>query len=145
MANICNITDCNLRHLAKGYCSKHYYRAKRGHNPNESTRFDRRPCRRAQDNAYLQLAKNRGEAIVDIINDHLESHNWSLDGYGYPCSYISGTMVKLHHLIVGKPPEGKVTDHINRNKLDNRRKNLRFVTQRENLLNGVNPLKAQIS
>ena len=36
---------------------------------------------------------------------------------------------------MGKPPEGLETDHINRDKLDNRRENLRFVTHRENLLN----------
>lgn len=41
----------------------------------------------------------------------------------------------LHKIIMGKPPKGFVTDHINRNKLDNRRCNLRFLTYRMNTLN----------
>lgn len=42
---------------------------------------------------------------------------------------------KLHHAILGKPPKGLMIDHINGNGLDNRRSNLRFVTNRENSMN----------
>jgi hypothetical protein len=38
----------------------------------------------------------------------------------------------LHHDIIGKPPIGMMVDHINRNKLDNRKCNLRFVTRSQN-------------
>jgi HNH endonuclease/AP2 domain len=38
----------------------------------------------------------------------------------------------MHHLVLGRPPEGYETDHINRNGLDNRRSNLRFVTRSYN-------------
>jgi len=41
----------------------------------------------------------------------------------------------LHHAVIGKPPKGYVVDHINRNPLDNRRENLRFVTVAENAWN----------
>ena len=37
--------------------------------------------------------------------------------------------------MIGKPPKGLVTDHINRNRLDNRKENLRHVTHSENMLN----------
>lgn len=53
-----------------------------------------------------------------------------------PKGYVEATMydgawrktVKLHHFIMGTPVwEGEHIDHINRNKLDNRRSNLRWV------------------
>ena len=42
------------------------------------------------------------------------------------------TNLQLHHLILGKPPKGMVTDHINHNGLDNRKENLRFATRSQN-------------
>lgn len=39
------------------------------------------------------------------------------------------------HRLVLPPKEGVVIDHINRNKLDNRRANLRYTTQSLNTLN----------
>lgn len=41
------------------------------------------------------------------------------------------TCIKLHRLLMPRKP-GFVTDHINRNKLDNRRVNLRYVSKGEN-------------
>lgn len=45
------------------------------------------------------------------------------------------TMIKIHQLIMGKPPKGLVTDHIEHNGLDNRKENLRFVTRSQNQRN----------
>lgn len=39
---------------------------------------------------------------------------------------------RLHAVILGSPPAGKVADHVNRNVLDNRRGNLRWATVSEN-------------
>lgn len=61
-----------------------------------------------------------------------------------PCSYgyIRFRGTRLHRLILerklGRPiKQGYVCDHINRNKLDNRRENLRECTVLENNLNSV--------
>lgn len=43
------------------------------------------------------------------------------------------------HREIMKPPDGMVVDHINHNKLDNRRRNLRVITQAENCQNYNNP------
>ncbi len=45
------------------------------------------------------------------------------------------TCLFMHHLIMVKPKEGMVTDHINRNGLDNRKENLRLVTKAQNQQN----------
>lgn len=42
---------------------------------------------------------------------------------------------KMHQAIIGAAPKGYVIDHINGNKLDNRRSNLRFVTHQQNTFN----------
>jgi len=44
---------------------------------------------------------------------------------------------KLHHAIMGTPAKGYVTDHINGNGLDNRKENLRFVTQLDDMLETI--------
>lgn len=71
--------------------------------------------------------------------EYFSRWSWCLTA-GYPSrrvTYDKGVscIEYLHHLIIGYPPTGKQVDHINRNKLDNRRENLRFVTPQQNLLN----------
>jgi len=83
---------------------------------------------------------NDGFAIVDDdIYERAKDFKWYLDHHGYPNSN-GKTRAKinrgwLHKFVLGSAPKPLVTDHINRNKLDNRRENLRFVNRRINNLN----------
>jgi len=58
---------------------------------------------------------------------------WCIGGPGYPFSktgkYPNDTAITLHQFLLGKAPPGLEWDHINRDKLDNRRANLRAVTR----------------
>lgn len=53
---------------------------------------------------------------------------------GYAIHSINPGAIRMHRVIMGTP-DGMETDHINGNRLDNRRTNLRVCTHAENLKN----------
>ncbi len=67
----------------------------------------------------------------------IKKYKWNLNAQGYCKTDIRKPRktLRLHHLIIGKPPKGLETDHRNQNKLDNRIRNLRFVTFQQNSIN----------
>jgi hypothetical protein len=73
------------------------------------------------------------EQDVELVS----KHTWHINNYGYVMTFIrSGTKyqgVSLHRLLVN--PGNLQVDHINRNRLDNRRSNLRVCTSHQNRLN----------
>lgn len=65
----------------------------------------------------------------------LQQHTWSISGkepYDYAC--CTKCKVLMHRLLTRASDEYFV-DHINHTKLDNRKKNLRFVTPKQNQMN----------
>lgn len=54
---------------------------------------------------------------------------------GYPVCRVDGRITYLHHIIMGTPPVGRVVDHINGDRKDCRRSNLRFATHSQNAQN----------
>jgi hypothetical protein len=73
-------------------------------------------------------------AIVDNDEVWVEQHAWWLDRHGHVMTTIGHKNKSLHRLIA-KTPEDLATDHINGDKLDNRKGNLRACINRDNLLN----------
>lgn len=66
--------------------------------------------------------------------DKIKSHYWSINNLGYVQSVIEGKQTLFHRFVLN-PPKDKVIDHINHNRNDNRRENLRIVTDKENCEN----------
>lgn len=72
------------------------------------------------------------EAIVDDEDfGWLSEFKWCLSGSGYA---VKSGGVYMHRLIA-KAKQGEFVDHINLNKLDNRRENLRICTKQQNQWN----------
>lgn len=77
--------------------------------------------------AILKTKKGVEILVDEDIYQKYKSHNWTLVK-GYPYSYTIGY---LHWLVIPQEPN-KITDHINRNLLDNRRENLRITDKATN-------------
>lgn len=93
---------------------------------------------------FIKLS-NGMKAIIDSEDwDKIKHITW---GYGYGSAkktgysqYVGGRPKKsssqiLLHRFVMNTPKGMVTDHINGNKLDNRKSNLRICTPAQNSMN----------
>lgn len=89
----------------------------------------------------MQYAINHGAVEIDEEDyDKVNRFSWSLDPQGYAItSFWNPKLKKLEsirmHVLVKGRRNGKVLDHINRIKTDNRKSNLRHVTLKQNWLN----------
>jgi hypothetical protein len=89
---------------------------------------------------------NLSNNIVAIVDDEdfetVNKFSWCLSSHGYAIRRIYVEKIKgkwktkqfyLHREIIKDIPKGKVIDHINNNRLDNRKANLRVCSIRENI------------
>ena len=88
-----------------------------------------------------------GEALIDKEDvNKVKPYKWRLNKGGtdrskcngvYTGNAISSKCVSLHRLLVDCPKKNKYVDHINGNRLDNRKCNLRICSNQENNFNTV--------
>jgi hypothetical protein len=124
---VCSLEDCLKPHYGRNYCQKHYWQVKR-HGRIVQTQRDPRPAIIENGVARIPLGvfAKAGYAIVDEKFSHLDKFNWHKSCNGYAITRIDGKSVFLHHLVLPRE-KGLYTDHINRDRLDNREVNLRNV------------------
>lgn len=78
--------------------------------------------------------RDGGVALVDDDMASLARYVWRLDPHGYVFRY-SEKRIRLSYQVMGKVPAGFVVDHVNRDRLDNRRENLRVIPAAGNAQN----------
>lgn len=92
---------------------------------------------------YIQLTKGQQTLVDDEDFEYLNQWRWHTSYYGYANRrrHIKSSrkdqkfeMIKMHRLIMGAPT-GMYVDHINGDKLDNRKSNLRVCTNAQNSAN----------
>lgn len=130
---LCKEEECDKRVVKQEYCRFHLSRLRR----TGETRGRNLPREYIVEGDTILIPLNNERSVytkVSVEDKWVTNHVWSLNSSkgGYA---INRNLKKLHHNIVGKPPKGLVTDHINRDRLDNRRENLRFITNAENIRN----------
>ena len=97
----------------------------------------------------ISLSQGKVTLVDDDMYEELNQYKWfatkSYNTYYAErmSPYVNGkrTKIKMHHEIIGKPPEDLVTDHRNGDGLFNLRSNLYHVTNRQNCQNMKNVKK----
>lgn len=99
------------------------------------------------DDGTAELYCGEHRILLDSCDvDRVSEFQWSVGTHGYATSGCGKNQILLHRMIADAG-NGEMVDHINRNKLDNRRMNLRLCSfqqntmNREKLISGSNPYK----
>lgn len=145
----CKVEGCCKKVVANGYCTKHNAQVAR-HGKTFRTRYDPNEFIFHEDCVEIKMFGNEfegenyesrftGSTFIDLDDyEKVKDIKWCLAADGYVFNYKVG---KLHRFIYPNKNEikGKLVDHIDRDKLNNRKSNLRAATASENALNrGLN-------
>jgi hypothetical protein len=82
----------------------------------------------------IELNKGHVAIVDDEDFEKIAQYHWTYVGKGYAHRNANGKSVYMHRVVMNTP-DGFDTDHINGNRLDNRKCNLRIVTHKQNLRN----------
>lgn len=84
---------------------------------------------------YFKIANDGQYGMCDEQTwENLRKYRWRITPSGYIASHVEGHYTKFHNMVLQKK-EGYYADHINRNRLDNRRCNLRYASYHANAIN----------
>lgn len=92
------------------------------------------------------LVNRRGEIVAYTVVDIedlplIQGHNWRVDAYGYAergeGSYSEYRKIYMHRVILGLTDRSIEGDHIDHDKLNNTRNNLRAVSHKGNTQNVI--------
>ena len=123
---------------AKGMCEKHYQQYRKyGYclDNNPRTKQDLNEIIEHEDYAEIVLYDKNCEevarALIDLDDvDKVKNYRWGLTK-----GYVLNKSIKELHRFIADCPDDMIVDHINHNKLDNRKENLRICTKSQNAMN----------
>lgn len=146
MSYICEVCGREVFRKIKShgyvFCNKHYKQLKKyGHvlDRNPRTILDKNEFHVDGNVTYIDLYDKDCNVIAQAMIDTEDIHKvkytkWKLSNSGYAMNTpkFSGGNKHMSHEILGT---NEFVDHINHNKLDNRKSNLRIVTRAQNQMN----------
>lgn len=87
---------------------------------------------------YIKLNKGKRTKVDNDCYDELSKFKWYVCNKGYANRIVDKKRVSMHRLII-QTPKGFDTDHVNGDRLDNRKSNLRICTRSQNNMNRITP------
>jgi len=132
---ICKIEGCNRKHYGLGFCFNHYLQHKKGTLYRRTQRTPNEIIVEG-DIAKIALYTVRSEFITYSIIDAADVDLVKDMKWGIAMGYVRCRTPKpifLHKYLMGE--SSLFVDHINGDRLDNRRGNLRFANNAENMRN----------
>lgn len=123
----------------KTLCPKHYYQLKT-FGEVRNTKYDKNPINIYETTIGILLYDSAynltGECIIDKEDyDKLKNIRWRLDGGGYAINNSNKKETLYIHRIINNTPSNMFCDHIDKNKLNCKKENLRTVTHQLNCIN----------
>jgi AP2-like factor (euAP2 lineage) len=109
--------------------------------PSKSAPITHSPAQKCEPGVKVLVASGRPVLVDADVYEWANQYKWTLNSVGYarrtvtsktnPCGYATQLM---HRALLGAKP-GEIVDHVNGLKTDNRRCNLRIVSQSQNMAN----------
>lgn len=139
----CKVDWCDSKPVrsGKGYCRLHYDQIRQyGHITNFRPKGKRNNIVVKDNHAELQILDKDGKikkiALLDkdVVNK-ISKYSFRMHNNGYVVTAIKKKTLYLHQIILGTKKDNYEIDHINRNKLDNRKNNLRLCKHIDNTHN----------
>jgi hypothetical protein len=84
----------------------------------------------------IPLGNGKSAMVDDNDFAHLSKWRWCDNGNGYARRNAGKQGKQFMHRVILGASDGSHVDHVNGDSLDNRRLNLRYATQRQNVQNG---------
>lgn len=135
----CSVDNCNNLIFCKGYCTKHYAQIQH-YGKIINTIYDKNEIIKHDDYAEI-IVRNKqgaikGKALIDLDDvDKCKRFKWGMYSNGYFYGNINKILrIRLHRFVLSLDDWNinNEVDHINRNRADNRKSNLRIVNRSDN-------------
>lgn len=137
----CIVEGCDRTRYQQGYCKEHYKQIRRyGKITKEKLGYPEFVYPTTIDNNTVYINVNNHIVIIDLSDiDIIKHKHIYIDKGGYAIISIKNKQKRLHRVIMNYNGYDDI-DHINRNRLDNRKSNLRICSRSENMHNSTDKL-----